>query len=140
MYTLCQQVSYFDKLLDACEDHAMRKGRASLIEDIKVGWSLHLKDKQQTTGKRSAKCFQGKEEGIKSTDARVDLKELQECMDKMGGFATLGRKAKKVEGKGALIEEALDLRPNQKSVIRSKVYSTTFFHSNLEKKLQMYDR
>ena len=42
----------------------------------------------QTLGKRGAQCFQRKEEGIKSTDAREDLKELQECMDKMGGFAT----------------------------------------------------
>ena len=61
-------------------------------------------------------------------------------MDKMGGFATLSRKAKNLEGKGVLIEEALDLGPNQKSSMRSKAYSTTFCFSDLEKKLQMYDR
>ena len=65
----------------------MRKGRASLIEDIKVAWSLHLEDKQ-TMWKRSGKCFQGKEKELIFTDARVDLKEMSECVDKMGGFAT----------------------------------------------------
>ena len=132
-------MSYYDKLLDACEHRATSKGRPSLIEDIKVGWSLYLKERQ-ITGKRSAKCLQGKEEGKKSTEARVDLKELHECADKMGDLATLGRKAKKVEVKGTLIEEALDMGSKRKSLVRSEVRSTTYLYSKLEKKLQMYDR
>ena len=81
--------------------------------------------------------FKEKKKKKKSSEARVDLKELHECVDKMGNLATLGRKAKKMEVKGTLIEEALDMGSKRKSLVRSEVRRTTYLYSKLEKKLQM---